>query len=203
MNKTTIGIIDYGMGNHASVQHSLRKLGFRAHISSEPDYLDSTDVLILPGVGAYPVAMAQLVQLGLCDYLKERASNGMPIIGICLGMQLLCSSSLEHSYTKGLDIIPGDFVPSVKAKWHIGWNSIECIKTESLFKIFNGQSFYFNHSFFYQGDDEYQICLTDNEQKFASIVQKDNVVGLQFHPEKSQLAGESLLRELIGHLTHA
>lgn len=203
MNNVTVGIVDYGMGNHASVIHSLRGLGFRVRVSAEPEGLDDTDVLVLPGVGAFPAAMRALHQRGLVSYLQQHAREQRPIIGICLGMQLLTSASHEFQYTAGLDIIPGEVVALDGAKWHIGWNTLECVDSDLLLQASDGQVFYFNHSFCYQGPSEYQIGLSRHPRPFASVIRRGNVVGIQFHPEKSQAAGRALLKNLISGLIHA
>lgn len=204
MNLTTIGIIDYGIGNHASVAQCLRKLGFRVRVSDEPVELDGVNILILPGVGAFPAAMQALHDKGLVSYLQEQARLKRPIIGICLGMQLLASASHEFKYTAGLDLIPGEVVPLTGAKWHIGWNTLECIAPESSLQLSDGQAFYFNHSFCYQGPSEYQVGLSRHPNPFASVIRRGKVVGIQFHPEKSQEAGRVLLKNLIlGLTTHA
>ena len=204
MSFITIGIVDYGMGNHASVIHSLRKLGFRVRVSADPAVLDKTDVLVIPGVGAFPAAMQALNKRGLVGYLQHQAREQRPIIGICLGMQLLASASYEFEYTAGLDIIPGEVVAMNAAKWHIGWNTLECLTSESSFQPSNGEAFYFNHSFYYQGPSKYQIGLSRHPKSFASVIRKGQVVGIQFHPEKSQEAGRVLLKNLImGLITHA
>lgn len=127
MSQVMVVVVDYGMGNHASVIHCLRDLGFRVRVSAEIAVLDSADVLLLPGVGAFPAAMQSLHQRGLVDYLQRQAREQRPIIGICLGMQLLTSASHEFQYTAGLDIIPGEFVALFGAKWHTGWNTLECV----------------------------------------------------------------------------
>lgn len=200
---TTVGIVDYGMGNHASVEHTLRDLGFRVRISSDAAVLNETDVLLLPGVGAFPSAMKALHERNLVSYLQEKARAQAKIIGICLGMQLLASASYEHRYTTGLDLIPGDVVPLSDAKWHIGWNTIECVKTSPLLQASDGHPFYFNHSFVYRGPDEYQIGIARNPQPITAIIRRGNVIGLQFHPEKSQAAGKELLKNIITGLSHA
>jgi glutamine amidotransferase len=191
------------MGNHASVIHSLRSLDCRVRVSAEMGVLDRADVLVLPGVGAFPAAMEALHQRGLVDYLQQQARKQRPMIGICLGMQLLTSASHEFQYTSGLDIIPGEFVALSGAKWHIGWNTLECVGGDSLLQISDGQSFYFNHSYCYQGPAEYQVGLTRHPGPFASVIRRSNVVGIQFHPEKSQKAGRVMLRNFIAGLTHA
>ena len=160
MSIPTIGIVDYGMGNHASVAQCLRKLGFRVRISKETNELDGVDVLMLPGVGAFPSAMQALHDRGLVFYLQEQARLQRPIIGICLGMQLLARVSYELQYTTGLDLLPGEVVALTGPKWHIGWNTLECVDSDPLLQSSDGQAFYFNHSFCYQGPSEYQVGLT-------------------------------------------
>jgi len=203
MSYVTVGIVNYGMGNHASVIHSLRALGFRVRVSAETAVLDGTDLLVLPGVGAFPSAMQTLHQRRLVGYLQRKAREQCPIIGICLGMQLLTNASHEHQYTAGLDLIPGEIVPLTGSKWHIGWNTLECVDSNSLLQASDRQSFYFNHSFTYQGPNEYQICLSRHPGPFASVIRRGSVVGVQFHPEKSQDAGRVLLKNLISGLLHA
>lgn len=203
MSYVTVGIVDYGLGNHASVIHSLRDLDFRVRVSADPEVLDETDVLILPGVGAFPAAMQALHQRGLVSYLQQQAREQRPLIGICLGMQLLTSASHEFQYTAGLDLIPGEVVPLTGVKWHIGWNTLECVGPDALLQASDGQAFYFNHSFCYRGPSEYQVGLSRHHGPFASVIRRGNVIGIQFHPEKSQEAGRVLLKNLISDLTDA
>jgi glutamine amidotransferase len=200
MKAYSIGLIDYGIGNHASVIHSLRDIGFRVKVTDNTNELDLVDVLILPGVGAFSSAMASLHNRGLIDYLCKQAQLGRPLIGICLGMQLLTNSSYENKHTVGLGLIPGDILPFANHSSHIGWNTIKFLRSESRFLESDGEDFYFNHSFFYQGPPKYQVAFTDHLMSFPSIIQKGNVVGLQFHPEKSQSAGKALLKNLIKDL---
>lgn len=203
MSYITVGVVDYGVGNHASVSHCLRALGYRVRVSADANVLDSTDALVLPGVGAFPAAMQALHQRSLVGYLQQQAREQHPIIGICLGMQLLASASRELQYTAGLDLIPGEVVPLTSARWHISWNTLECVGTDSLFQVSNGHAFFFNHSFSYQGPSEYQVGLSRYPEPFVSVIRRGNVVGVQFHPEKSQEAGRVLLKNLISGLTHA
>ena len=203
MNQITVGIVDYGMGNHASVIHSLRDLGFRVRVSDVPEVLDTSDVLVLPGVGAFPAAMQALHQRELVSYLQQQARDQRPIVGICLGMQLLTSASHEFQYTAGLDLIPGEVVPLTGAKWHIGWNTLECVNNDSLLQPSDGQAFYFNHLFCYKGPSEYQVGLSHHPGPIAAVIRRGNSVGIQFHPEKSQAAGRALLKNIISGLTHA
>ncbi len=203
MSCTAVGIVDYGMGNHTSVMNSFRDLGFRVQISADTKELGSTDLLVLPGVGAFPPAMQALHQRGLVEYLREQAREQRPIIGICLGMQLLASASHEHHYTEGLNLIPGEVVHLAHPKWHIGWNTVECVQQDPLLQASDGESFYFNHSFSYQGPAEYQVCISRHPEPFASVIRRGNVIGIQFHPEKSQAAGKILLKDLVEGLVHA
>lgn len=203
MSYATVGIVDYGMGNHASVVQSLRELGFRVRVSAEVELLNGTDVLLLPGVGAFPAAMQTLHQRNLVGYLQEQARAQRPILGICLGMQLLTSASCEHEYTVGLDLIPGEIVAFADHGWHIGWNTLECIQDDPLLQPSDGQAFYFNHSFQYQGPTEYQMAVARHPSAFAAVIRRGSVVGIQFHPEKSQTAGKVLLKNLITGLAHA
>jgi imidazole glycerol-phosphate synthase subunit HisH len=203
MSQVMVGVVDYGVGNHASVVHSLRDMGYRVRISADPQVLDASDVLILPGVGAFPTAMQALHEHGLVSYLQQQARDQQPIIGICLGMQLLASFSHEIQYTAGLDIIPGTIVPLEEEKWHIGWNTLESLGAESLFQASDGESFYFNHSFCYQGPAEYHATVSRHGQSFVSAIRRGNVIGVQFHPEKSQTSGRKLLSNLISGVTNA
>ena len=203
MNQVTVGVVDYGLGNHASVIHSLRDLDFRVRVSDVPDVLDMCDILLLPGVGAFPAAMQALHQRGLVNYLQRQAGVRRPIVGLCLGMQLLTCGSYEFQYTAGLDLIPGEVVPLTGAKWHIGWNTMECANTDQLLQRSDMQNFYFNHSFCYRGPNEYQIGLTRHPGPFAAVIRRGNSVGIQFHPEKSQAAGKVLLKNIIRGLTRA
>lgn len=197
MSCLTVGIVDYGMGNHASVTHSLRDIGFRVRVSREIQVLNEVDVLLLPGVGAFSSAMQALHERGLVSYLQDQAREHRPIVGICLGMQLLASASQEYHYTVGLDIIPGEVVPLTELKWHIGWNTVECVQPDFLLEPSDGQAFYFNHSFSYRGPAEYQIGISRHPTPMTSVIRRGKVVGLQFHPEKSQAAGKVLLKNII------
>ena len=203
MSQISVGIVDFGMGNHASVVHSLRNLGFRVRVSDVCELLDATDILVLPGVGAFPAAMEALHQRGLVKYLQQQSREQRPILGICLGMQLLTSGSHEIEYTAGLDLIPGEVMPLTEAKWHIGWNSLECVNTDPLLQPSDRQDFYFNHSFFYRGPSEYQVGVFRDPSPFAAVIRRGHTIGVQFHPEKSQEAGRVLLKNIISGLVNA
>jgi imidazole glycerol-phosphate synthase subunit HisH len=203
VSRLTVGVIDYAAGNLASVRRVLHSLGYGCRASSCPDILDQTDVLLLPGVGAFPSAMEELNKLGLVSYLQEQARNEKPIIGICLGMQLLADSSEEYGVTAGLGLIPGNVVSLQKKSWHIGWNNIEVLGASHTLKQCDGKSFYFNHSFEFKAPQEYRTAVARLSQDLDPVVvavQRGSMVGLQFHPEKSQLAGRQLLCDVISEL---
>ncbi len=203
MSKPVIAIIDYGIGNHASVTHCLRALHYRVRITRDIATLDTADILVLPGVGAYPAAMQALQQYNLVRYIQEQAASGKPIIGICLGMQLLADASSEHQYTAGLGVIPGEFVAFPKRDCHIGWNSIKCERDDSLIADSDSKSFYFNHSFVYNGANQYVLASAYHLERIPAVIRRKNVIGIQFHPEKSQQSGRVLLKRLIAGLVDA
>lgn len=204
MKRKTIGIVDYGVGNHNSVLRTFQGLGYRCRITNDRDILAAADVLVLPGVGAFPAAMSALHQQGLAGYLCELAREGKPFIGLCLGMQLLADESLEHGVTAGLGLIPGTVRLLPSMNWHIGWNSLETIQLDPLIASSDGESFYFNHSHVFEAPTVYQVAISRVQgSSFAVAVRRGNVVGLQFHPEKSQAAGKELLARLVEGLSFA
>ena len=178
-------------------------MGYRCLVSCRPDALSDTDLLLLPGVGAYPSAMQALHENKLVEYLQWQASLGRPIIGICLGMQLLADSSTEFNLTAGLGLIPGKVMPLQNIRWHIGWNTMEVMRNDELLNSSNKQSFYFNHSFVFEATREYQIGFSRLDKPLTAAVRRGSIVGLQFHPEKSQIAGRILLRNVIDGLCRA
>ncbi|WP_248276925.1 imidazole glycerol phosphate synthase subunit HisH [Marinobacterium sp. LSUCC0821] len=184
----------------------LHSLGYRCRVTSNPDVLDQVDVLLLPGVGAFASAMAELNRLNLITYIQDQARLGRPIIGICLGMQLLADSSEEYGLTAGLGLIPGCVVPLSQDRCHIGWNSIEVIDPTGPLVAGDGRAVYFNHSFEFQAPAEYRSAVARLHQDADPIVvgvQRGAMIGLQFHPEKSQLAGRQLLSSVISELCSA
>ncbi len=204
MSRKTIGIVDYGVGNHTSVLQTFRKLGHHSLVTNDHKILASVDVLVLPGVGAFPVAMSALHRHGLANCLCELTSQGKPIIGLCLGMQLLADESLEHGITAGLGLIPGTVRPLHSMDWHIGWNSLETVQPDPLISPSDGESFYFNHSYVFDVPATYQAAVSKTQDSsFTVAVRCKNVVGLQFHPEKSQAAGRQLMSRLVEGLGHA
>ena len=203
MSRKLIGIVDYGVGNHTSVQHAFQALDYRCRISYDHDLLAESDLIVLPGVGAYPAAMLALHSRGLVEFLRYRARFGQPMIGLCLGMQLLAEGSLEHGTTAGLGLIPGHVVPMEQARCHIGWNAIEVVNEDKLLLPSDGVSVYFNHSYIFNAPYEYQVCVARLDQSFPVGVRRGKVVGLQFHPEKSQYAGRDVLKNLAEGLIDA
>ncbi len=199
----TVGIVDYGVGNHASVSHTMRELGYRVRIGDNAETLDNVDVLVLPGVGAFPQAMRAITELGLNIYIKEQVSMQRPLIGICLGMQLLATESFEFGQTAGLDIIPGKVVPLESPCWHIGWNSIETTSGDPILTPCDGDDFYFNHSYAFEAPKEYVAAVSRHGQVISAVLRRGRVAGVQFHPEKSQLTGKRLIKCLIEGLCHA
>lgn len=203
MRSVTIGLVDYDVGNLTSVRQAIEALNYKCKTSDNPSVLEAADCLILPGVGAFPHAMGSLVAKGLDEFIRVQAKKGKPVLGICLGMQLLADSSVEITPTQGLGLIPGNVVSLPDAQWHIGWNSIEATSQDSFLQSVDGASVYFNHSFIFDAEPKYQVGVTSVGQgdvKFPIAVQRDNVVGLQFHPEKSQKVGRHLLANLIESL---
>lgn len=196
----TVGIVDYGVGNYTSVLRCVRQLGFRARISSQPDQLDEADVLLLPGVGAFPIAMQHLHSTGLVEYLHRATQLGRPLIGICLGMQLLAESSTEICFTPGLGLIPGAVKAIGDTSWHIGWNSLEVVQEQPLLQPSDGDVLYFNHSYSYQGPEEFVVArsrVSEGSIPLAAAIRRGSTWGLQFHPEKSQRPGLELMDRLI------
>jgi glutamine amidotransferase len=206
VSRIVVGIIDYGAGNLTSVGRALDSLGYRCRVASEPAVLDQTDVLLLPGVGAFGAAMAELNRLGLSGYIQDQAKLERPIIGICLGMQLLADSSEEHGFNAGLGLIPGSVVQLSQGRRHIGWNDLEVINFPTSLNVVNGEAFYFNHSFEFKAPAQYCCAVARLHQCIDPIVigvQRGSMLGLQFHPEISQTAGRQLLSSVINDLCDA
>jgi len=192
-----IAIVDYGLGNLKSVKSALDRIGEPSTITSEPGRVASAAGVIFPGVGAFRRAMQNLEELELLEPLHHVADSGRPFLGICLGQQLLLSESSEHGHHHGLDIIAGRctrFTGDLKVP-HMGWNEVEQARPSPLFEgIPDPSFFYFAHSFYVvPHDPDVVIGRTDYGGPFAAAVQKGNVFGVQFHPEKSGPTGLAML----------
>jgi glutamine amidotransferase len=194
-----IGIVDYGMGNLRSVWNALDSQAIPARIVATAEDLGQAERLIIPGVGAFAHAMRQLNDRGLVAPIRARAAAGVPLLGICLGMQLLVSLGTETETTEGLDLIPGraDLLPVEPPQRlpHVGWNAITLAGRHPLFDGVRGSAdFYFVHSFAVEtADPHHLLARTEYGRPFASAIGRDNVVGVQFHPEKSQTNGLRIL----------
>ena len=195
-----IAVVDYGMGNRRSVEKALEHVGARATITRDRDVLASADGLVVPGVGAFPRAMSNLNELGLCDVIIERGVAGLPVLGICLGMHLLFERSAEFEPTAGLGLIAGEVTPLRTAGLrlpHIGWNRVEFTRPSSLTESLpaDGAFFYHVHSLVPRpADDEDVLAISEYGERFVTAVQRGAVFGVQFHPEKSSTHGLALLR---------
>lgn len=198
-----IVIIDYQMGNIKNVQHALTYLGYRNKISDDPEEIARASGLILPGVGAFRDAIKVLTEKGLAKAIQEVVRQGKPLLGICLGMQLLFSYSEENGFYSGLELIPGrviKFSEQVKVP-HLGWNQVHYHvkvddKPDLLFSEIKDESyFYFLHSYYCVPDEAGDIIAqSDYEQWFVSSIRRKNIFGVQFHPEKSSTQGLKLLK---------
>ena len=199
-----IAIVDYGVGNLFSLKSSLRALGVEAAVTADREEIVRADKLILPGVGAFGDAAQLLRQTGLGQVVRERAGAGRPLLGICLGMQLLFEESFEYGRHPGLGLIPGRVVsmePVVPKGYkipHIGWNALHFPKNrprDPLFRyIREGECVYFVHSYYAADCEESIIATAEYGPELTAAVRRGNVMGTQFHPEKSGAVGLNILR---------
>jgi len=197
-----IALIDYGMGNLRSVQKGLEKVGAKVNVTDKAEDLRTASGIVLPGVGAFRDCIHELTKLGLIDTLIEEISSGKPYLGICLGLQILFEESEEFGRCNGLGIFKGKVVRFRESNLkipHMGWNTINIKKSSSILKDIPDQSyFYFVHSYYVVPDDS-EIILTSTEYglEFTSSVSKNNIFGVQFHPEKSQALGLRMLGNFV------
>ena len=196
-----IAIVDYGVGNLFSLNSSLELIGAESIVTADPQMLRSADKILLPGVGAFEDAAKKLRDSGLADLLKELASEGKPLLGICLGMQMLFEKSYEYGEHEGLGLIPGSvrpirgFVPADYKIPHIGWNGLHLKGDCSLFRnIREGDCVYFVHSFYAADCDDFVTATAEYGAQLTAAVAKGNVYGCQFHPEKSGRVGLAILK---------
>lgn len=195
-----VGIIDYGVGNLFSLKSSFAYLGIDTEIVNDEKSIAKCDRIILPGVGAFGDAAKALQNTGLDKTVVSLAKEGVPLMGICLGMQLLFEEGYEFGVHKGLGLIPGKVVsiePLVNGNKipHIGWNALQISKNEGIYKYSNnGEFVYFVHSFHAECPDEYITAKTEYGSLLTASVQNGNVFGAQYHPEKSGEAGLMILK---------
>ncbi|MEX2286432.1 MAG: imidazole glycerol phosphate synthase subunit HisH [Planctomycetaceae bacterium] len=194
-----IKIVDYGMGNLRSVQKAFEKLGAEAVVCSTADELADADKMVLPGVGAFRDAIAELKKQRLVETVRSHIASGKPFLGVCLGLQLLFDVSYEDGQWEGLGIIPGKVVrfadaPGLKIP-HMGWNRLDAVNRPRLLAgIPPDAHFYFVHSYYVVPTDESVVAArTEHGARFVSMIARDNVFATQFHPEKSQRVGLKLL----------
>jgi imidazole glycerol phosphate synthase glutamine amidotransferase subunit len=193
-----IAIVDYGMGNLRNVRRAIETLGYTGCVTNDRSIIEGAEKVILPGVGAFGEAVKRIEHLGLREPLMSHVGSGKPLLGICLGMQLLFERSEESPGAVGLCLLNGEvkkFNSGVKVP-HIGWNDVVPVSASTIFGDI-GQTqqdcFYFVHSY-YVPDSPEEVAVTTYGTKFMSAVQRGNVMGVQFHPEKSQSAGLKLLK---------
>ena len=196
-----VGIIDYGVGNLFSLKSSFKAIGVEAFVSSDEAELARADRLVLPGVGAFEDAANKLRASGLDGFVRRQAAAGKPLLGICLGMQLLFEKSYEYGEHEGLDLIPGsvrpirDVIPADYKIPHIGWNALHFRQENPLFRyVKEGDCVYFVHSFYASGCDAYTVATAEYGADLTAAVARGNVYGCQFHPEKSGNVGLAILK---------
>ena len=196
-----LAIIDYGVGNLFSIKSSFARVGVDAVVTSDEKVIENADRVILPGVGAFRDAANKLRETGLGEIVKEQVKKGKPVMGICLGMQMLFEKSYEYGEYEGLSILQGEIVPmkgyireGLKIP-HIGWNALHIEKDGKLLKYCKeGDYVYYVHSYFASGCQDSLIATSEYDKPLTAAVEKDNVFGCQFHPEKSGKVGLNILR---------
>jgi glutamine amidotransferase len=194
--------LDYGSGNVASVRNSFDRLGLESFISNEALDVMRASHLVLPGVGAFKASMEKIEKELPLDLIKAQILLGKPLLGICVGMQVFAESGFEFGIHHGLNLIPGSEVielPADVSKPHVGWDSIEIQNNHPILNnIDDGADFYFVHSYIVTKiDNSSLIASCDYGVKFPAVLAKDNLIGVQFHPEKSQNNGDRLLRNFV------
>ena len=200
-----IAIIDYGMGNLRSVQKGFEKVGAEAVVTADPAAVLEAERVVLPGVGAFRDCMRNLEQAGFVEPILKVIDDGRPFLGICVGMQLLLTDSVEFGLYQGLDVIPGhvlrfpDGMTEAGAKLkvpHMGWNQLEIKQPAPIFSgVADGSNVYFVHSYYTVPDDSSVVAATSSYGiEFCAAIRKDNIVATQFHPEKSQTIGLQMLK---------
>jgi imidazole glycerol-phosphate synthase subunit HisH len=192
-----IGILNLSSNNINSVKGAFEKIGCDAFLINSPNEISKADLIVLPGVGAFPEALEFLKKTKLKLPLMNSIKKGKKILGICLGMQILASSSDEIKFTKGLNLLSGKIKKMKYLNFNIGWSKIK-IKKKNIFSEFHNKNFYFNHQFKYYGKQNSIFSSASvGKEEIPSIVIQKNLIGVQFHPEKSQENGLKFLKELV------
>ncbi len=199
----TVTVIDYGVGNLRSVTKALEFLGCQVTLTSDPEIVARADKLVLPGVGAFGAGMANLQRLSLVEAIRDAIRRGTPLLGICLGLQLLFDESEEMGHYDGLKLVRGKVIRfpdqnDIRIP-HMGWNALQIHKPEPLFKgVADGAMVYFVHSYFPVPDNPSVIAATtEHGVEFVSAIAIDNIFGTQFHPEKSSKVGLQILQNFV------
>jgi glutamine amidotransferase len=198
-----IAIVDYGIGNLGSVIKAFRHAGAEAALSADPAVLRAADALVLPGDGAFGAAMEEIRRRRLEGLLGEVVAAGTPLLGICVGMQLLFEQSEEHGRHAGLGLLPGRVrrLPAGPPVPHMGWNRLRATRPHALFdRVPEGAHVYFVHSYFCDAPPEVTLATTDYGREFPAVAGRDNVLGVQFHPEKSQGVGLRMVANYVRSL---
>jgi imidazole glycerol-phosphate synthase subunit HisH len=193
-----IAIVDYGVGNVASVANACKQLGYETILTDKKEEFEQATHIILPGVGSFRAAMKEIERRNLRDLLLELASR-KPFIGICVGMQLLFEKGCEHGETEGLGLLPGK-VAKIETEHllpHIGWNALDVSDNFPTYSNHQGKHVYFVHSYQAYTPDEYIVASTEYGTQIPAIVQKGTICGIQFHPEKSEKVGQLLLQSVL------
>lgn len=196
-----IAMIDYGLGNLFSLRSSFAAVGEEIVLTADAELISRADKLVLPGVGGFPDAICRLADLRLDEIIKKAAASGKPMLGVCLGMQLLFDKSLEHGENKGLGLIKGEvraineFIPKNYKKIHIGWNALSLTGSSPIFKyVDDGEYVYFVHSYAAVGCEAATTATAEYGAMLTAAVQQGNIFGCQFHPEKSGDTGLRILK---------
>lgn len=202
MKTSEVTVVDYRTSNLLSITKALQSVGGNVNLTQDPAEIAGAGRLVLPGVGAFGAAMRNMDSLGIREALLEFGKSGRPLLGICLGMQLLFSVSYELGTYYGLALVPGEVVafperPALKVP-HMGWNQVERARDSRLFKgVRDGEYAYFVHSYYVTTAADFVAGSTDYGVKFPSVIEKNNTFGIQFHPEKSQSFGLKILENFL------
>ncbi len=205
MKQPRIVIVDYGVGNTYSVGNAISSIGYRKiKVTNQKHEIEAADALILPGVGAFEACATNLKKQGLANILTTQViDKGTPILGICVGMQLMADFSDENGHHQGLGWIEGHVrkinIPEKFSVPHVGWNNLLINNNSPIFSrvIKEETNFYFDHSYHYECDEKYIVASVDYGMKLTAAIQKQNIFGVQFHPEKSQIAGLKLFKGFL------